>query len=277
MLIVTYVFTHFHLIYQFVSPTFVSFREEIQPRAISTSAAIQNSFWNFTLDRVHVVSAHRLFVIPATVLAIVLGIIKKIQTKRIVLLVMAALATSILWGFKYWEGFVTLRQSFRFLNAFDFARFYWLNPFLWFLIFGLALCTISKVRYGRAGATALIILQLFLTFVFYNWEYRYLLGVRRSFAGSPETYSLTYREYFSESLFAEIGRYITRPKKDYRIVCHGIHPAIANYSGFFSLDVYTDFYPLEYKHRFRRIIEREIEKSPELEEVFDRNAKRCYC
>jgi len=276
LLIATYVFTHFHMVYQFLNPEYVSFREEIKPRGMPASEAIKNSIWNFTFERVNVVSAHHLFVIAAAALAVVLGIVKNINAKRMVLLVLAVMATSILWGFKYWEGITGLGNEFQLLNAFNFARFYWLNPFLWFLIFSLALCIISKVKYGNSIATALIALQILFMFAFYNWEYRFLLGISRSFVGSPLTYSLTYKEFYSKSLFAEIGRYIERPKRDYRVICHGIHPGIVNYNGFFSLDVYAVFYPLEYKHRFRRIIEREIEKSAALQEVFDRNAKRCY-
>lgn len=276
LLIGAYVFTHFHLVYKFMNPEFVSFRKEIQPQAVPTSAAIKNSIHNFIFDRVNVVSAHHLFVIAAAALAVILGIIKKIKTKRMVLLLIAVLTTSIAWGFKYWEGIMALRKKLQILNEFDFARFYWFNPFLWFLIFALALCVIATVKHGNKIATLLIMLQVLFMFICYNWEYRFLLGIKRSFAGSPITYSLTYREFFSESLFSEIDRYIKKPKKDYRIICHGIHPGIANYNGFYTLDVYTDFYPLEYKHRFRRIIEKEIEKSPQLQEVFDRNAKRCY-
>ena len=70
--------------------------------------------------------------------------------------------------------------------------------------------------------------------------------------------------------------YIRSPKEDYRVVSIGIHPAIASFNGFYTLDIYTDFYPLKYKHDFRDIIARELEKSPQQKEGFDTNAKRCY-
>jgi hypothetical protein len=60
------------------------------------------------------------------------------------------------------------------------------------------------------------------------------------------------------------------------VVSIGIHPGIAQYNGFYTLDVYSNIYPLEYKHKFRRIIEKELEKSEDVRRVFDDNAKRCY-
>jgi hypothetical protein len=276
LFILTYSLTHFHLVHSFLSPEFVSFRREIQVQPVATGTALQNTISNFIFDRVNVVGAHHLFVLGAAALAVLTSIVKKIKATGMALLVMTALGTSIMWGFKYWEGIISIRQKAQFLNAFDFSRFYWFNPFLWGLIFALALLTLSKVKYGNKLVTLLIICQIMFLFINYNWEYRFLLGIKKSFAGSPITYSLTYRDFFSESLFAEISQYLESPQKDYRIVCIGIHPGIASYNGFFTLDIYTDIYPLDYKHRFRQIIEREIEKSPELTEVFDHNAKRCY-
>ena len=130
------------------------------------------------------------------------------------ILVLACLATSIMWGFKYWGGVNLLREKFQLLNAFDFSRFYWFNPFLWYVIFALALVIISRIKYGKIIASLFIIGQLLFMFVNYNWEYRYLLGIRHSFAGSPLTYSLTYKEFYSKALFDEIDHYINKPKKD---------------------------------------------------------------
>jgi hypothetical protein len=60
------------------------------------------------------------------------------------------------------------------------------------------------------------------------------------------------------------------------VVSLGLPPAISQYNGFYTLDIYTDIYTLEYKHQFRKIIEKELEKNPYIKRVFDENAKRCY-
>jgi hypothetical protein len=177
----------------------------------------------------------------------------------------------MLWGFKYWEGLAPLRDKYQLLNSFDFARIYWFNPSLWYIIFALSLVILLKMKYGKALVSILLVCQLLFLFTNYNWEYRHLLGRKNRL-----TCSLTYKEFYSEALFKDIHRFINRPKKDYRIVCLGIHPGVANYNGFYTLDVFSNIYPLEYKHKFRRIIEKELEKNKDIKRVFDENGKRCY-
>jgi hypothetical protein len=276
LLTVTYGFTHFHLIYSFLSPEFVSYREEISTTGVPAAKALKLTIDNFIFDRVNVVGAQHMFVMSAAALALVVSIVKKINARLLKGLIAAALLTSFMWGFKYWAGIIPLREKFQLLNAFDFSRFYWFNPLLWYLIFALALLIILKMKYGKIIVSIFIIGQLLYMFMNYNWEIRHLLGIKTSFAGSPRTYSLTYKEFYSQALFEEIHQYINKPKKDYRVTSLGIPPGISQYNGFYTLDIYTDVYTLEYKHQFRKIIEKELEKSARIKQVFDENAKRCY-
>jgi hypothetical protein len=271
-----YCFTHFHLLYSFLSPGFVSYRAEISTGGVSTAKALKFTIDNFIFDRVNVVGAQHMFVIGAAALAIVVSIVKKVNARLMKGLIAVALLTSFIWGFKYWTGIIPLREKLQFLNAFDLSRFYWFNPLLWYLIFALALLIISKIKFGKAIAFIFIIGQLLYMFMNYNWEIRYLLGIRTSFAGSPRTYSLTYKEFYSEALFEEIHQYINKPKADYRVISLGIPPAISQYNGFYTLDIYTDIYTLEYKHQFRKIIEKELTKNARVKRIFDENGKRCY-
>jgi hypothetical protein len=276
LLTITYGFTHFHLVYSFLAPGFVSYREEISTAGVSTAKALKLSIDNFIFDRVNEVGAQHMFVIAAAALALVVSTVKNINARLLKWLLAVALLTSFMWGFKYWAGIIPLREKFQVLNAFDFSRFYWLNPFLWYLVFALALLVISKIKYGKILVSIFIIGQLLYMFMNYNWEIRHLLGIKTSFAGSARTYSLTYKEFYSEALFEEINRYISQPKASYRVISLGMPPGPSQYNGFYTLDIYTDVYTLEYKHRFRKIIEKELEKSDRLKQVFDENAKRCY-
>jgi hypothetical protein len=276
LLTVTYIFTHFHLVYSFIGHEFVTYREEITARPISTAKAIKETLHNFIFDRVNEVSAQHLFVVGAAALAVLVSIVKKLKAKLLSGLIAIIFFTAILWGFKYWENIHFLREKYQLLNAFDVSRFYWINQFLWYVVFAVGLIIISKIKKGKLIASLFIVLQVLFLFINYNWEYRHLLGIKGSYAGSRRTYSLTYRAFYSESLFEEIHRFINKPKKDYRVVSLGIPPAISQYNGFYTLDIYTDIYPLEYKHKFRRIIEKELAKNPRIKRTFDENAKRCY-
>ena len=56
----------------------------------------------------------------------------------------------------------------------------------------------------------------------------------------------------------------------------GISPAPALMHGFYTVDGYSNNYPLEYKHRFREVIAPEIEKNEEVRVYFDTWGNRCY-
>jgi hypothetical protein len=66
------------------------------------------------------------------------------------------------------------------------------------------------------------------------------------------------------------------PQSGYRVASIGLHPAIAQYNGFYTLDTYNNFYPLSYKHRFRQIIAKELKKNAKLKNYFDTWGGRCY-
>lgn len=88
--------------------------------------------------------------------------------------------------------------------------------------------------------------------------------------------TLGFRDFYSPQLFTEIKQFIGRPQSQYRIASLGIHPAVALYNGFFMVDGYWVNYPLEYKHRFREIIARELAKDEVLHRKFDGHGSRCY-
>lgn len=276
LMTVGYLLAQFHLIYSFLAPGFTSHREEIRVVGLSTAEALYRSLQSFIFDRVNEVGAQHLFVMGAAALAIGVALFKKISARLMTTLIITTMLTAVLWGFKYWSGVIPIREKYQLLNAFDFSRFYWFNPFLWYVIFALALVIISKIKWGKSLVPLFIIFQLLYMFVNYNWEYRYLLGIKSSYAGSPLTYSLSYKEFYSEKLFKDIREFINKPQHDYRVASIGMQPAISQYNGFYTLDIYTDIYPLVYKHQFRRIIEKELEKSPLLRKTFDETGKRCF-
>ena len=89
-------------------------------------------------------------------------------------------------------------------------------------------------------------------------------------------YALDWNNFFSEDIFSQIEEAIGKPKETYRVVSVGIYPAAAAYNGFYCLDGYSNNYPLEYKHTFRRIIEGELEKDDYIRMLFDAWGNRCY-
>lgn len=86
----------------------------------------------------------------------------------------------------------------------------------------------------------------------------------------------TFQQFYAVDEFNSIKKFIHKPVQDYRVVSIGLHPAIAQYNGLYTLDTYNNFYPLSYKHQFREIIAPELAKSKTIREYFDQWGGRCY-
>ena len=87
---------------------------------------------------------------------------------------------------------------------------------------------------------------------------------------------ISFHQFYSPELFAEIKDHIGKPQQSYRVVSLGMHPGIALYNGFYLADGYLSDYPLEYKHRFRKVIAAELAKNEDIKDYFDGWGARCY-
>lgn len=101
------------------------------------------------------------------------------------------------------------------------------------------------------------------------------------FFDNPEIYyraahDPSFKQFYAVNEFKKIDEYIGKSKSSYRVVSIGLHPAVAQYNGFYTLDTYNNFYPLSYKHQFRKIIARELDKNKTIKKYFDQWGGRCY-
>lgn len=263
-----YLVVEYRLVYNtFFDPGFVSIRSEFPlSRIQGERAAIMASWNNFIYGQFHAPSLHNLVIIPATVLALIISLFKRKLPALLLGLIFLCGIISIWYGFWFYDGWEPLKQQIGFLREFNFSRFHWLHPLLWYLVFALALTIIAgRNRIGMAIAVLLVTAQV--GFVFSHNE-----GLAERRSGSP-----TYREFFAEEQYREIRDYINLPQQDYRVVSIGIHPSISLYNGFYTLDGYSSNYPLSYKHEFRKIIAPELDKSPFYRDYFDSlGGSRCY-
>lgn len=154
---------------------------------------------------------------------------------------------------------------------FQFDRIYFLLPTLWIILFAYFLHDIIKNRFGKWVCGTLVLLVLIGTF---SQTKQYTFYIKKYVFHKQE--EPTFKQFFDVSLFEEIGAYINKPKKNYKIASIGMFPAIAQYSGFYCIDGYWNVYPLAYKHEFRKVIANELAKSEELLNYFDNWGSRCY-
>lgn len=154
-------------------------------------------------------------------------------------------------------------------TSFNFNRLYYLYPTLCFIIFAKAL---SFMRDKRTLAFVFSFIVL-IGVVYYDQEARiniYKLVGKTS--ANP-----SFRQFFDTSLFAKIRKDIGENNHyGCKVVSLGMYPAIAQFNGFYTLDSYVTNYPLSYKQRFRKIIEKELQKNDFVREYFDEWGNRCY-
>ncbi len=173
------------------------------------------------------------------------------------------------------------------LHDFNFGRFTWLLPVLWCLCTAraadLLLATAEEFFRKKQGRSRLCtwglsgILCLFVAapaaMGLYNGDFK--PNAVKLLRGG-DYYMMTWEQFFAEDLFEEVEDLIGRPKETYHVASLGIYPAAAAYNGFYCLDGYSNNYDLEYKHRFRRVIAPQLERSEYLKKWFDQWGNRCY-
>ncbi len=263
----TFVFllVEYRLIYSFLFTTEPNSRDEYFHASLPLLRVIRLTFKNFFLGHTHVMTVHSLVILPVLFVAFFFIIKTKRWKDEKIFITLSVLnfALSAWYAFWFYKGWLPLTEKFHFLDKFNFARYHFLRPLVIYVGFGLALKIVwEQSKQWRKAVNLLLIVQVLLLFGF-NDEFIY--------KNKP-----TVKEFFAENQFQTIRDYINRPVEDYRVASIGIHPAIAQYNGFYTLDTYNNFYPLKYKHQFRKIIELELEKNRLIQKYFDKWGGRCY-
>ncbi len=165
------------------------------------------------------------------------------------------------------------------LRYFQPERFYWLYPSLWYLEFALCMGIwwnhgfVKKLPACRLAALCLILIPTLQTVKEHSYLY---MNVNQCNNGSHITGYISCEAFYSEPLMEELEQVIGRDITSYRIVHLGINPTPALMHGFYTVDGYSNNYPLSYKHRFRRVMEKELKKAPQAAVYFDTWGSRCY-
>ncbi|MFD2217159.1 MULTISPECIES: DUF6044 family protein [Metabacillus] len=255
----------YRLVYSFLFDDEPNSRDEYFHARLSLWRVIRLTFKNFVLGHTHVMTVHGIFILTVTIISLYIVITKKLWKEERVFLFLFILnfALSTWYAFWFYKGWLPLTKRFHVMDTFNFARFHFLRPLVIYVGFALGLKIIWNYRKSwKPYAFFFIIAQIVL-----------LLGFNDEVIYHKKP---SVKEFYSESLFKEIKSYIGLPQNSYRIASIGIHPAIPQYNGFYTLDTYNNFYPLSYKYEFREIIEKELEKNKTIRTYFDEWGGRCY-
>lgn len=266
LIAVIYLSTNLGLILDFlgVGESFVSHRTE-WPNT--------DSFWDLCVHAFNIVFLHNqyhagsFYVLP---ILVVFFIVCFIYIKRDSSFVKYLMAFVVLAVFIFIGSLVQLIPITIF-RSFQFDRFYFLYPALCFVLLGKSLDVLwcEKRKIFFAGALMISALGAI------GMNQEYITNAARVFGYRKQAPSFS--QFYDTRLFTQIAEDVNIPQ-DYsvKVVSLGMYPSIATYNGLWSLDGYSSSYPLDYKHRFRRVIEGELAKDESLRAYFDDWGSRCY-
>ncbi|WP_102263030.1 DUF6044 family protein [Mesobacillus jeotgali] len=259
-----YLITDYRLLYSFLFDGEPNSRDEYFHARLSFWHSVRLTFKNFLLGHTHVMTVHTLVILPVIFAALFLiwKQRKWVKERIFVFLFVLNFFLSAWYAFWFYKGWLPLTEKFHFLDTFNFARYHFLRPLVLYLLFAIGLKILWDEKFLRKAVPWLVAAQILLL-LFTNEEI-----VHRK---KPSV-----REFYAEQQFNAIKNHIGKPQNSYRIASIGLHPAIAQFNGFYTLDTYNNFYPLSYKYQFRKIIEKELEKNKRIRIYFDEWGGRCY-
>ncbi len=165
------------------------------------------------------------------------------------------------------------------LKGFQLDRFYWLNPILWYVLFGVLLSQLynqMKQSFDAKRVAAVVVLLWFIPTVNVARESDVSKNVKSFILRSSEYRYDTWKHFFEPDLFSQIDKFIPEQKESFGVVSIGLHPSVALYNGYKCLDGYANNYNLSYKKSFFKIIKNEISKNTDLYNYFVDWGSRCY-
>jgi len=262
-----YLAIEYRLVYSLLFPDEPTSRNEFFSSVLGFRRTIRLVFKNYIIGHTHVLALHTLVILPLSfiVLIMIRGEMKSRYEKKFMFLFVLNILLSVWYAFWFFKGWEPLKEQFQLLNTFNFARFHFLRPMVIYLMFATGCYLLwQKGKFSQSFVKLCLLVQMIVV-ITYNEEIVYRVY------GSP-----TFKQFYAEKQFKKIEEYIGKPKADYRVASIGLHPAISQFNGFYTIDTYNNFYPLKYKHQFRNIIATELDKNPKLERYFDQWGGRCY-
>jgi hypothetical protein len=266
---VAYVITHYRLFLGFlIDPGFVSHRVEFSNTLSglpSLGSSLRSALSIFVGGQAHAHSLHWPVIMVVSAIAALL--VSRVGTKRLTLLFIAVwlfiVTTSLFYGLSQWPVLNDLLGIITRQVPIQLQRFHFLHPMLWMVLFGIALAALVRQAVTlRWVALSAVIVQIVIAFSYHEHI------VNRNGPSAAE--------FFATEQFGAVAEAIGKPKDSYRVASLGLHPSVALYNGFYTVDGYWPNYPLKYKHRFRGVIAAELEKNTELLRYYDAWGSRVY-
>lgn len=264
-----YLGSHYKLVYGMLfQEEFVSHRSERALLQVPTFAdALEKSFVSFRNGQYHAASLQGRYIWFSVVLAGTLLVFRTGKRREFCLLLISCLVISLLYG--YWKYLLPHLPDHLLVKGFNWSRLHFLHPTMWYLLLAISLDTILLFFRKKQWQGVVFVAMLLAGQGAYAYQHgdSYL---------EKKNANPTFRQFYSEKLFQEIKTFVGKDQGSYTVVSVGIHPSVAQYNGFYTLDGYVTNYSLEYKKKFRPVIEGELKKNEVIQKNYDFWGNRCY-
>ncbi len=254
-----YLISHYPVISNFlVCNDVVMHRNEFYKSSIGLLEALNNSFRIFAEGQNHAHSRHMIFLI---FFIIFVSRIKFDNTTK--LLISFLVLTSLFYGLKDYHYFQPIVKKFTEKIPLQLQRFHTLHPFVWYLLLAIVL---QRFNLTCKKDKIIVYTILIIQFIFLVTQHELIYNINKP----------TYAQFYDKELFDKVKSTINEPVEQYKIANVGLHPAITQFNGFYTVDGYVTNYPLKYKNKFRNVIEDEINRDEGIKSYFDNWGSRCY-
>ncbi|MGN0413293.1 MAG: DUF6044 family protein [Lachnospiraceae bacterium] len=287
-LLVAYVLVNLSLFRELIlgNGGYVSHREEM--------IVAGGDFWNsakevFLHSAQHAPSLHEKLILPILLVILIYGLLWKRLDRAcrniyiwLVTIFVVNLLVALFYGFCQSSIVVDFRNSVTgFLHYFSAYRVYWIYPTSWYVSLGLAAALVWKDHGKCPDILAGILILVLMVPIAWNIRQNSNWILNKSqYKNNCNVGLMSWKDYFAEDLMAEIRDAIQEEtgmeQSEYRIASLGMCPAVPLEAGFYCIDGYSNNYSLEYKHQFREIIAKELDKCPDMRVYFDDWGSRCY-
>ncbi len=252
----------------------------------------------FKYGQFHAASYHTYIMAGSFVLLVGIGIWMKVKNKTSFVEELRRMWIwgSILWGsglviavfaaFYNTEGGHVVRKYMGVFESVQLDRVYWVYPALWYvelvicgvLIFTILRYLVKKYEWNKRLLYLIpmgeLVVFLFMGIYLFGKNDQYRANLYR--VVGKETGTLTFNQYYDYDVMKQVREAIGKPQNTYRVASVGMAPAVASENGFYTIDAYVNNYDLQYKYQFRKVIEKELDKSDTMRSYYDNWGSRVY-
>lgn len=254
-----------------------------------TFAENVKSMWDvFFRTNFHEQDSHSYLVFPVCMIGLLvsnIGYIRRKEYRKILtdscnMVLGIIVFDCIVYGLYDWKAFRDLVETMvPQLTGFQFNRFTFFNPFLWYALLFLTVKKMYDSRRKWMGilangiVMAAVVVVMFMPQT-YNDFYHTCYYNAYSILKQTQVKDLNYEEFYSQELFDEIKKSIGY--KGEWSAAYGFHPAVLQYNGIATVDGYLGMYSQEYKEAFRKVIAPALETAEGNRLYFDDWGARAY-